>query len=834
ELPQYKRTNKVIRVKRKSNPSTMDSLCLKSKTGQCTSFNASSLQNEQLDSKHNVKQRKKKSYTTAKGSSHSVDVSLESKDGSTSAKITSGKNTKQHRRISNQQRNLGSPVIIEALSKTLSSLRIPDMLRQSPKLKRTDNASDCILPYTQNNSSKMDDACIIVAESVNPNNTSCTPGNIRIATPLKKNRKPRKDKTPLRTTNNNENGSTWVPSESPTTIEQCLENVTLDTHTTDVTIPDTETEISNFQRNSTVDDQNSLRFYCLRNKVVVVMPEKTRFCFTGKILLKVIHGAVEVYGYRISTNTKPIEIYSPRGYSSVSIETSTKFSQDTEPDIWASLSVEGISRDFENKLVVDIDGIQDGTAVILLTDFKNNLTKFLDIYYPFRLFPKIKNVPYQSSTDPKRAEAILQSHLHVGNYSYKQLVVDERVTKEISETMLNRWHANEWSCTIIAGGKNVGKSTATRCLINSLLPVSKKVVLVDVDPGQTECTPAGCISYSLIEEPLMGPNFTHLKPPVFQLYIGDVNVTRCITRYIEGIKMLVDKLINCPTLSRLPIVVNTMGFTNGIGWDIAVFTIKLIQPSLVVQIMSEKSKNNYPEYLSKEVINKQEPTWAAWSVNVVNRCRPCNHELCVTHSHAERKSAPANETWNMEPYQQRELVLISYLSEIVQNPENSTSCYDALSFSMNDAVPYVTSCASLTISIPRASVSPSHGLNVLNGNIVALCGIDVEDAASNKTNTAYGPRVLNRLPLCSCYGFGIVRAVDAEQEEIYINTPLSASMMQHVNCLVGCIPVPVTLLQLNQQRNVPYTGGSDVLPTSREHRRGYFRTRYQKTQANNS
>lgn len=72
-----------------------------------------------------------------------------------------------------------------------------------------------------------------------------------------------------------------------------------------------------------------------------------------------------------------------------------------------------------------------------------------------------------------------------------------------------------------------------------------------------------------------------------------------------------------------------------------------------------------------------------------------------------------------------------------------------------------------------------------------------------------------------------------ERKEIFINTPLPVTVMRYVNCLMGCIPVPITLLQINQQRNVPYTGGNDVLPMSREHRRGYFRMRYQKVQNNN-
>jgi len=64
-----------------------------------------------------------------------------------------------------------------------------------------------------------------------------------------------------------------------------------------------------------------------------------------------------------------------------------------------------------------------------------------------------------------------------------------------------------------------------------------------------------------------------------------------------------------------------------------------------------------------------------------------------------------------------------------------------------------------------------------------------------------------------------------ERQEVFINTPLSISIMQHVNCLAGCIPVPPALLQLHQ--GAPYVGGNVTLPTSREPRRGHFRMRYQ-------
>lgn len=72
---------------------------------------------------------------------------------------------------------------------------------------------------------------------------------------------------------------------------------------------------------------------------------------------------------------------------------------------------------------------------------------------------------------------------------------------------------------------------------------------------------------------------------------------------------------------------------------------------------------------------------------------------------------------------------------------------------------------------------------------------------------------------------GILRGVDMDQKTIYINTPLSINELKYVNCLIGCMPVPSGLLQLNRT-GLPYIGGDCNLPTSRDPRRGYFRMKY--------
>ncbi|XP_012525433.1 polynucleotide 5'-hydroxyl-kinase NOL9 isoform X2 [Monomorium pharaonis] len=731
-----------------------------------------------------------------------------------------------------KERNLGSPLVIDMLSDGVTSINLPPIFQQAQKtgLNKGTSYSDVF----NVNEFLREGTSMTVADSINsqcsadmqirhPEQAAPVPSNANhndeiedVSDNRLRDIKADNISSPVRSPMCKE----FVKNRSPRLMD-------LDSSTKICGNPRHKNRVNLLQQPSS--NQKSPKVYSIRNIVIVKMESRSRFCFTGKLLIRVLYGAVKIYGSILNKSSGTTEVYSPRGYSNVAIETSEEFPEDSIDDVWTALASEGITRDSESELQIDIDNVCPGTAVLVLQNFENTLTLFLKTFFPyFQLFPNVKNSHYISWTDPKRAQILLQAHLLLGQYddfNYRRMIIDPCITKDITEEMLNRWRANEWSCTLIAGGQNVGKSTSVRCLINSLLRESEKVVLVDVDPGQTECTPPGCISYSLIEEPLMGPNFTHLKTPVYQLFIDEINVSQCITRYLEGIKMLIERLKKCPVLSRFPIVVNTMGFTKNLGWNIMILTIKLIRPSIILQIMSSKKKNNYDDFLSAKVVNKQECSFTFCDERFIDWNRSCEHDLRIIHSQAET----VTNKWNMEPYQQRELMMISYFSGLVCDKNDSFHFQNNArsSLNINKAVPYTAPFSSLCIIPQRLfGVPASHALSVINGNIVALCGIDLTEESSQESDNISSLRVLTqRSPLCTCYGFGIIRGVDMERQEVYINTPLSISIMQHVNCLAGCMPVPPPLLQLNQ--GAPYVGGDAALPTSREPRRGYFRMRYQ-------
>ncbi|MCO5573839.1 hypothetical protein L7F22_027614 [Adiantum nelumboides] len=67
--------------------------------------------------------------------------------------------------------------------------------------------------------------------------------------------------------------------------------------------------------------------------------------------------------------------------------------------------------------------------------------------------------------------------------------------------------------SLICGGKNTGKSTFARYLINSLLDRYGRVGFLDTDVGQPEFTPSGCLSLHVLDKPIIGLPAMEMKDP---------------------------------------------------------------------------------------------------------------------------------------------------------------------------------------------------------------------------------------------------------------------------------------------------------------------------------
>lgn len=70
--------------------------------------------------------------------------------------------------------------------------------------------------------------------------------------------------------------------------------------------------------------------------------------------------------------------------------------------------------------------------------------------------------------------------------------------------------------------------------------------------------------------------------------------------------------------------------------------------------------------------------WTFCDEKFLDWSRPCEHDVCIIPSQADilrqqNKCRRDEGMWNMEPYQKRELVMMSYLSDITRISENDDS-----------------------------------------------------------------------------------------------------------------------------------------------------------------
>ncbi|XP_054278217.1 polynucleotide 5'-hydroxyl-kinase NOL9 [Macrosteles quadrilineatus] len=342
---------------------------------------------------------------------------------------------------------------------------------------------------------------------------------------------------------------------------------------------------------------------------------------------------------------------------------------------------------------------------------------------------------------------------------------------------------------ILCGGKSVGKSSLLRFLVNKCLYKWKQILVLDFDLGQCEFTLPGCISATVVEEPLLGPNFSHLKEPVRSVYLGEVDVTKCPEKYIEGCKSLID--FADENYSDIPWLVNTMGFTKGFGVSLACGIITYTSPTHVVQIQSKDRKLNFPSLLEPQYVECLRHS--AFDVALSRT----DYQLYEIPSGSEQPGF-VSKSRGMSPAESRNLVILSYMSRMLNSNTSSLS----------QVTPYMINMDKLKLlTINEYNLTKSQVAATMNGNMVALC----LETPSNK--------------FLDCRGFGIVRAVDWQNNTLFLITPLPPSELSGVNCLVkGNIGLPDSLYY-NQGElvtgHVPYLAHTSAGSTARFAKRDF-------------
>ncbi|KAG8379024.1 hypothetical protein BUALT_Bualt07G0045200 [Buddleja alternifolia] len=395
----------------------------------------------------------------------------------------------------------------------------------------------------------------------------------------------------------------------------------------------------------------------------------------------------------------------------------------------------------------------------------------------------------------------------------------------------------EWSnaaeaiaCSLVAspiafvcGPKNSGKTTFSRHLVNVLLQRHKKVAYLDTDVGQTEFTPPGLLSLTVIDKItpvllitsfflfvfrfddtvlekhlrvygymgfgydgycLLFPlkkiywsnqwseillNYLLLEFSFQMLFFGDISSKRDPTTYLAYISALYDHYLkeyrsNSKTENQdstaMPLVINTPGWVKGIGYEILVNMLNYMSPTHVLKIRISAEKKNLP-------------AGAFWS-NDENTDNVTVIEISAALQDYLKRSVLVQKDARLL----RDLRVMAYFRQCFPS-DKTISTIKELAHALAAHPPYEVPISSIKIKHLHCQVPETETFYSLN---VTIVGLGVGSFSE-------------QLP--QCVGLGIVRGIDTFRGVIYVITPVPQQILEDVDLLLqGFIQIPTSLLQV--------------------------------------
>ncbi|XP_048417673.1 polynucleotide 5'-hydroxyl-kinase NOL9 isoform X1 [Stegostoma tigrinum] len=545
-------------------------------------------------------------------------------------------------------------------------------------------------------------------------------------------------------------------------------------------------------------------------QAVVLMSPSQKLTFQGRCRMTCLYGSVEVLGFTIGQGQPAYCLYSLPTHTALSIEAlphckpgRTKREMKMEVKAVFRQHVPAASR---HNLIKEVTS---SCSVLLFEHLDTPGTVYLSS------FPEYREI---FTSHPKKLNSGKHSFLECSaltSIGVIPLPDDQGVTMSDSwiatvQELLNTCLEDDDRCPIIlvCGGKNFGKSTFSRYLLNSFLNHIPCVEFLELDLGQTEFSPPGCMALHLVTEPILGPPYMHQCEPRKMVYYGDVSCERDLDRYLETAKYL---YAGCK--KETPLVINTMGWVKGFGLSILVDLIRLLAPTHVVQLGSAE-RNQDPPLLTPEFVQ----TAAGWQTKGKHHIqqKPIDFKMPFSLSEEEEEEEEDHVTLHggfrghrlMRVQSEfpgvgegsclksrsnvlRELALLGYFSEL---QPSDTGC----PLLLHSMLPYQVPFSAVALHVLHCDVTPTNILYAANASLVGLCRIP--DVVCSQAD---GPVLLPKPPLCDCFGIGIIRGINLEKRLYYILTPVPVARLKQVNCLlIGAVTIPHSLF-----RNQPEVTG---------------------------
>lgn len=549
------------------------------------------------------------------------------------------------------------------------------------------------------------------------------------------------------------------------------------------------------------DMDNTFRVFMASGRVVVLVRPPAAVRLMGRAQLRVLHGIVDIEGHvviggaaaaRIRPDSclvhsgfpqgfvhiRPLPLEMPRGSGKATHlrRTLARLGMD---DAWTKLR----------------PLIAHGTAIMLLEKMPGGNWP-IGVNSDSQLRGPLQSLGFRLNRDqPSKLEPWRQRTSALARHLTRALDIGDHQRTAKPE-------GRDVPCIVVCGRQNTGKSSLLRVLVNSLLNFCSEVLYLDCDPGQCEFTPPATVSLTRVTEPLLGPPFTHVRTPEKAYFLGHVSPASQPDSYCTAIRSLIEHARQ--VAPRAPLLVNTMGWVNGLGLSLLVDVIRWLCPTDLVQLVAEAQNGETPLPPLDDTLLRSACGWMT-SRSGSDGLWPLDDLSC----YVLPGSTYRGRSWARA---KREAMVLAYLgrkgsADGYHLPETPYWLWNTTPLRVPWCAMVVHDCDN---SVPKKDL-----LYALRGSVVALCFVPVDKMLETE-NPSY-PKFIDSCGPYECLGYGLVRAIDPLEQIFYITTPEPPERLSEVNALIrGDIHLPESLLtaqaQLLQCGWAPYLAKASFEP----------------------
>lgn len=517
------------------------------------------------------------------------------------------------------------------------------------------------------------------------------------------------------------------------------------------------------------------------SRTILLFSPGEHIYFHGAMKVSVLFGCIHYNGFTIKPNSGEVIVFSALNSPAMVLHSG-------QPNI-----DEGDSNEILTAL--QIPHIDSVICILQIEDFDiTGLTNCNDFKIQGK---KRKRYPFlylSSNTRVADNTKLTTARILMSDCGENQLFIVPYMWENLSHTLNS---LDNFKSGIIFGKKSSGKSSLLRFLANKMVCIYGKVALLDCDSGQTELSPPGIVSLTIVSGPLLGlPDTNILTTSIeFQLshFIGNTTPKNCPDRYTDCILHLAsyyndaqqDEFYSNGT--KIPLLINTHGWVEGVGREILNNMALHLQPQVLIQTTDE---NFNKRFIDTDNIKRAEYSPLEYFVS------PIRVEGNIPTSSAIEK---------------RSTQLLNYFSSIALKDNGNISSIVQLTQKY-----YKVPWESVMLHFPDHHVPPSQAFFALNGSIVGLVISNQELVRLKKEVQPYtGPSFLmSQLDPIESHtiGIGIVKIIDTSTQSFYISTPVPFDLLKRVNVLVkSCLKIDSKLLLQETTMISPYLT-SDSIP----------------------